>query len=286
MSEFSPDWLRLREPADHRARDKRLMKETARLLDGKPAVRIVDLGSGLGSNLRALSPHIRADQDWRLLDHDAMLLAAARRELCAWGESIERDGVITMHRDDHRLTVRTETLDLFHDTERIFHHAPDLVTAAALFDLVSPQWIDGLADILTRHRVPFYTALTYDGRDEGDPPHPLDGPILKALHIHQHRDKGFGPAAGPHAIDFLRDAFVARGYRVSVAASPWILGDDDSAMLTMLGKGVAHAVAETGLVSAEDIAEWMRFRMADGRWRGVRWTVGHADLLAAPQGER
>jgi hypothetical protein len=53
----------------------------------------------------------------------------------------------------------------------------------------------------------------------------------------------------------------------------------------MLGEGVAHAVAETGLISAEDIAEWMRFRMVDGRWRGVRWTVGHADLLAAPHGE-
>ena len=46
-----------------------------------------------------------------------------------------------------------------------------------------------------------------------------------------------------------------------------------------------RAVAETGLVSAEDIAAWIRFHMPDGRWRGVRWTVGHADLLAVAPGE-
>lgn len=286
MSDFSPEWLRLREPADHRARDSGLMAETGRLFEGKPLARIVDLGAGLGSNLRALAPYILCDQNWRLLDHDAALLAVARRELSAWGGGAEHDGTITLQRDGHRLLVRTETLDLFRHAERIFEDTPDLVTAAALFDLVSPQWIDTLAELVVRHGVPFYTALTYDGRDEGDPPHPLDGPMFKALHVHQHRNKGFGPAAGPYAISFLREAFTSRGYRVSVAPSQWTLDEADSAMLTMLGKGVVRAIAETGLLSAEDIAAWTRFHMPHGRWHGVKWTVSHADLLALPPEER
>jgi hypothetical protein len=282
VSAFSAEWLRLREPADHRARDAGLMSDVARLFEHKPTVRIVDLGAGLGSNLRALAPSILSDQQWRLLDHDAALLAATRHELCTWGDGVERGGGIALQRDGRSITARTEALDLFRQAERIFEDAPDLVTAAALFDLVSPQWIETLAELVVRYRVPFYAALTYDGRDEGDPSHPLDGQMLKALHVHQLRDKGFGPAAGPHAIRFLEEAFAARGYRVSVAPSPWTLDDADSPMLTLLGEGVARAVAETGLVLAEDIVEWRRFHMPDGRWRGVKWTVGHADLFAVP----
>ena len=44
--------------------------------------------------------------------------------------------------------------------------------------------------------------------------------------------------------------------------------------------GAAVAVAETGLVPADDIAAWKTFHMPEGRWCGVNWTVGHADLLA------
>jgi hypothetical protein len=54
----------------------------------------------------------------------------------------------------------------------------------------------------------------------------------------------------------------------------------------MLGDGVTAAVAETGLVSPRDIDAWKRFHMPDGLWRGVIWTVGHADLLAFPPERR
>lgn len=282
MSDFSPEWLRLREPADHRARNRALMDEVARLLAGRDTIRVVDLGSGLGSNLRALAPCLGGNQSWRLLDHDAALLAAARTELRGWGSADDDRENLVVQAHGCCVTVRTEELDLAHHAERIVDPETDLVTAAALFDLASPRWIERLADLIARKRVPFYAALTYDGVDRGDPPHPLDDPMLKALHVHQHRDKGFGPAAGPDAINVLREAFTARGYRVRMAASPWILGEADAAMLTMLGEGVVAAVAETGLVSAADIEAWRRFHMPEGVWRGVTWTVGHADLLALP----
>ena len=55
MSGFSADWLTLREPADHRARNPALVEALARHLGGR-AVRVTDLGCGTGSNLRALAP--------------------------------------------------------------------------------------------------------------------------------------------------------------------------------------------------------------------------------------
>jgi hypothetical protein len=107
--------------------------------------------------------------------------------------------------------------------------------------------------------------------------------MLAALHVHQHRDKGFGPAAGPDAIDILHQALASRRFDVRRAPSPWVLSDADSAMLTMLGDGVMQAVRETALLTADELREWRHAHMPGGRWRGVRWTVGHVDLLAVPR---
>jgi trans-aconitate methyltransferase len=71
---FSAEWLALREPADHAARDAGLLMAAARAA-GDSAV-IVDLGCGTGSTRRAfgeLLPHA----DWRMVDGDADLLVRA-----------------------------------------------------------------------------------------------------------------------------------------------------------------------------------------------------------------
>jgi hypothetical protein len=283
MNDFSLEWLRAREPADHRARSPEIAKAVARLFADKPNITIADLGSGLGSNLRALAPMLPCDQAWRLIDHDPHMLAAARDELARWAPARDNGNALVLERDGRRIEVTTQCLDLAHGIDTVFAPRPDLVTAAALFDLVSADWIDKLADAAAHHEAPVYAVLTYDGDDSGDPAHPLDEAMLAALHVHQHRNKGFGPAAGPDAVDIMHRAFASRRFDVHIAPSPWILGDDDSAMLTMLGDGVIQAVRETGLVTTDELREWRRFHMPDNRWRGVRWTVGHVDLLAVPR---
>ena len=283
MNDFSAEWLQLREPADHRSRNPALGAEIARLFADKKTVRIVDLGSGLGSNLRALAPQLPCAQQWRLLDHDTDLLGRALTHLGRWKTGVAKGDTLTLSADGRSIDVRTETVNLAQNVANIFADTPDLVTAAALFDLVSVEWIERLADALAERRIPLYATLTYNGEDRGEPTHPLDAAMIAALHVHQHTDKGFGPAAGPDAVKALQKAFTARGFSVRIAASPWRLDDSDAAMLTMLGNGVVTAVRETGRVSAKEIAAWQRFHMPDGRWRGVAWTVGHADLLAVPK---
>lgn len=284
MSDFSAEWLRLREPADHRSRDTALAAEVARLFTLRKTIRIVDLGSGLGSNLRALAPQLPCDQHWRLLDHDVGLLDQAMMELGRWKSGALNGGErLQLSIGGRSVSVRAEPIDLALSLEAAFATPPDLVTAAALFDLTSADWIERLADLLAVHRVPLYATLTYNGGDRGDPAHPLDAAIIAALHVHQHTDKGFGPAAGPDAVEALRKALTARGFAVHIAPSPWRLTDADSAMLTMLGEGIAAAASETNLLSQQDIATWKRFHMPDGRWQDVAWTVGHADLLAVPK---
>ena len=65
---FSPEWLALREPADHAARSTSLMARLGRHFAGRERISVVDLGCGAGSNLRgvrARRPASRRPTCWK-----------------------------------------------------------------------------------------------------------------------------------------------------------------------------------------------------------------------------
>ena len=59
MSDFSAAWLDLREPVDHRSRNRKLERALAKHFDGWRPITVVDLGCGTGSNLRAIARNPR-----------------------------------------------------------------------------------------------------------------------------------------------------------------------------------------------------------------------------------
>ncbi len=277
MSGFSPDWLALREPADHAARDRRLAAALAARFAGHEAVRVVDLGCGAGSNLRALLPILPDRQTWTLVDWDPALLAVARERLAAWADTASSEGdALVIGKAGRTAQVIFRQADLTRDLATCLDPAPDLVTAAALFDLVSAGWIAGFAGDLAAQSLPLYTVLTYDGTERWSPPHPLDDAVLAAFHAHQGRDKGFGPAAGPRAAAELERAFAAAGYTVESASSPWRLGEGSRALLGELASGIAAAAAEAGGVTPTQAQEWAKARASASA------IVGHVDILAWP----
>lgn len=284
MTGFSAAWLTLREAADHRSRNTVVTAAVAQIFSDSDSVRIVDLGCGTGSNLRALAPTLPRHQSWRLLDSDPTLLDAARAELSRWADRATADGdSLILAKSDRRIAVRFEQVDLARDLERIYEPKPDLVTASALFDLVSADWLNRLVELAARRSVPLHAALSYDGVDRWEPAHALDPVLRAAFHAHQYQDKGFGPAAGPNATSLLKTALERAGLHVVIGASPWILTERDATLLTALAQGYLTAVGETGTVPTISLETWWRYRMPYGRWERGTWTVGHSDLLAVPR---
>lgn len=280
MSGFDPNWLALREPADHAARDRALLMKVAQRSGRKDGVSVVDLGCGTGSNLRAIAPALpQAWQSWTLVDHDPKLLEAAQEALEEWADDSEAFGEeLILTKGDKRITVDLRRIDLVTEVDKVLDWRPDLITAAALFDLVSEGWMIAFAIGLARRGISFYTALTYDGREEWTPAHPLDAKMKAAFDRHQGRDKGFGPAAGPRATDALTRAFSAAGYLVETGDSPWRLGAGEAALVSELAAGIAAAARETGDVTEAEAADWLTARQATG----VTGLIGHADLFARP----
>ena len=260
MSGFETRWLDLREPADRASRDPALLLRTAALVgQAGDAPLIVDLGCGTGSTLRALGPLVSRAR-WRLVDNDPALLDEARRR------RPEGTEVATVEADLSAL----DQLDL---------SGVALVTASALFDLVSESFVARLAARLARTGTALYAALSYDGSCEWSRPHPLDADMVALFNRHQRGDKGFGPALGPEAGDRLKAAFAAAGFAVEAAESPWRLGPESVNLERMFVDGMADAVEELREFGPGEVEGW---RVARLEAPGQGLEVGHLDVMAVP----
>jgi trans-aconitate methyltransferase len=243
---FEASWLDLREPADRAARDASLLAAAADRLRSGPSPVAVDLGCGTGATCRAFGA-LAATVRWRLVDRDAGLLAIATAR-CPGAEAISAD-----------LT----------DLDALPLVGARLVTASALLDLASADWLDGLAERLARVGAGFYATLTYDGAMAWYPPLTEDETVRIAFNDHQRRDKGLGAACGPDAAATMADALRRRGYAVRLAPAPWRLRA--GALQSALADGIAGAAFESGL----DATGW-----AQARRTASGCTIGHWDLLA------
>lgn len=280
MSGFDPAWLDLREPVDHRSLAGEPLEAVAAMFAGREQVAVADLACGSGSMLRALAPRLPACQRWTLIDHDPALLAHARARLAAWADGAEeRDGRLLLRKGAARIDVATEQRDLVADPLPIGVDDCDLVTAAALFDLVGRDWLARFVGRLASAGRPLYATMIYDGRKLFEPRHPLDGAVVEAFNRHQRIDKGFGPALGPDAGATLAALGEAAGFASLSGPSPWLLGPGDADLVTLLVEGVGRAAAGTA-DPPDDLAGWLAGRVAAARTGGGE--VGHVDLLLTP----
>jgi hypothetical protein len=262
---FSADWLRLREPYDLRARDARLIARLAAWATGRRRrLRVLDLGAGTGSNLRCLAPALPVEQDWTLVEHDPALVGSGAAQLA-----------------DAPVTWRYRRLDLAGNLEGLADEGPDVVTASALIDLVSADWLLRLAALRRATGAALYVALTYDGRVDWYPDDPQDGAVRRLVDMHQATDKGFGPALGPRAAAVLAAALAPDDGELATAPSDWALEPADRPIQLALLEGYLQAAA--ALPASPDLAAWehrRRLSVEEGR---SRLRVGHRDLLFTPR---
>ncbi len=266
MKPFSADWLAVREPHDARARNAAVLDALAAAVAPLSGIRVVDLGCGTGSTLRAIAPRLPSRQDWRLVDNDLGLLERAAR--------LDRPGGVTL---------ATKAVDLVRDLEAALDGAVDLVTASALLDLVSAEWLHRFVVETAARRLPVYVALTHDDKIGLDPADPLDNAIIAAVHRHQCRDKGFGPALGPGAAKAATASFERAGYRVVQGRSDWRLRPEDREMQTAVLDVWADAVWDERAFPLAEVMAWLTRRrdlVAAGR---SALQLGHVDFLALPE---
>ncbi len=272
---FSASWLALREPFDHAARSPALiaaLRQQLTRVSGE-TIRVLDLACGSGSNFRYLHPKLAGGQHWTMVDNDAGLLA-----LLPGGASAGLPG-------EAATVLETVCLDLVDGLDRLPIGETDLVTASALLDLVSEQWLARLLDLLAPRRPVLLLALSYDGSMQWQPGLPDDAWVTGLFNRHQRTDKGFGPALGPAAADQAARGLRACGYTVTTAASDWLLQPADRVLQQAMVTGIAEALGSLQGGAACDVVRlrhWSESRLALVAAGRSIMQVGHTDLLALP----
>lgn len=288
-STFSVDWLALREDADLAARARAaralgLRRWAARRRVGGRVLQVVDLACGSGANLRALAPLLGGAQRWHVLDQDEALLSAWPRRLAGWAASLgadwrERGEEIVVTGPGFEARVQRSRADLSTGGLPGVEIPPGaLLTASALLDLVSEPWLRALVARCADARASALFALTVDGRISWTPPDPWDAQAVARFSAHQRRDKGFGPALGPHAARRAATLFHGAAFRVRRSRSDWLLGPGP--LQAAIVRGMADAAIEQDPACEGVAADWLARRAAPHA--AARLRVGHIDLLAVP----
>jgi hypothetical protein len=286
MDESLSHWLGLRESADAMARSDALTRTIAGAMPAGQQVCVLDLATGTGSNIRYLMDRLPSRQRWLAVDRDAALLAELRERMSSWGAAKgytvrTEPGLCIIRGASLECDIETRQMDLGTLDDRAIFAARHLVTASALLDLVSAQWLRALATQCRAAGASALVTLTYNGRSSCVPVEPEDDLVRDLMNQHQKRDKGLGgPAAGPDAVACAQRCFAEAGHRVQLEPSDWTLGPAVAALQRMLIDGWAHAATEMVRDRAATITRWRARRLAHVHAGRSRLVVGHDDLGA------
>lgn len=272
---FEHNWLSLREPVDACSRSLRLAGAAGDWLAryAPHPVSILDLGAGSGANMRYLAPCWPMPQRWTLLDHDAELLSRHAMNKAP----------------DTSIEITTRTSDL----TDAFNRLPErgLVTAAALFDLVTAEWADALGRACRTANCAVLFALSVDGRiciTDNATPSPdstiasRDEDVLARVFAHQKGDKGMGCALGAEAPAKLRESLATAGYHVFSAVTPWRIDSNNALLGNALIDGWATAATAQAPTTHAENEAWAERRRADLSAGRCTLEIGHQDLLGLP----
>lgn len=267
----SPQWLRLREPADAAARSRELVRGLVHGPVGGATRVVHDLGCGSGSMGRWLAPLLEGPQHWVLHDRDPELLALAALDL----PSAAADGAAVTVETRHGDLTRLRPQDLA---------GASLVTASALLDMLTADELESFVRCSWEAACPSLVTLSVSGRVELTPTDPLDQVFGAAFNGHQRRTALGRTLLGPDAVGHAVEQFRSLGAQVTTRSSPWRLDVRTGSLATEWLDGWVGAaclqrpaltVAGAGYLSRR------RIQLEEGRL-GI--TVHHLDLLARPPG--
>jgi hypothetical protein len=281
------DWLALREGADADARSATLTRAVVDALGPGEPLRILDLGTGTGANIRYLLDRFpRRRQQWLAVDRSSALLALLPTRIAQWGAArgyrvAPGNGGCVIRGNGVECEVDTRQVDLGTLPGSDVFGPRHLVTASALLDLVSERWLRELAAWCRHTHAAVLFALTYNGQSSCEPAEPEDELVLALFNRHQHTDKGLGgPAAGPDAPAVAARCFEEAGFHVLRERSDWRIASGAVAFQRELIDGWARASTEIEPEAAVTIEGWRRRRLRHLEEGRSRLTVGHDDLGA------
>ncbi len=259
MHEFQNKWLNLRETVDRNSRNKRILYLINKFFKNKKNIRIVDLGSGAGSNYRFLKSRLLNNQYWSFVD-------ISHQSTNYFKKNIKLSSKIKK--------TNFKIVDVINNLEKINFNDYNLVTGSAFLDILPKTWFKNFYKLNVDTEI-VYFALNYNGNFKFFPKHKDDKKILNIFNKDQKSDKGIGEVAvGPDCTELINKAF-KRTHKRYVLDSTWDVSQNYKFQIYFLN--FCREIIQKNKLNFDD---WLKFRLKCINEKNSRFILNNTDFLA------
>ena len=278
---FSTRWLELRYPFDASARSITLSQQFVQQLSGKENVSILDLGAGIGSNVKYFHDRIEANQDWYLVELDPGLIKHGIQSLTAYFAKL---GYVVQKRDYRLHLVRDIKINITFVLDSILHINPfqyqffDGILANALLDVLTSNQVRDLLDRFSDTPCPKLFSIIYEDMQWMDDD-PENHHYVRKYHEHMQRQQPHGRALGPGCIPFLQNQPDSDVYHFH--ESTWEIRNEHKAMLEHLLAFYQRSIPEllTNQADQQRFKDWLAGKTSRIASNELHVQVKHRDMF-------
>lgn len=281
-------WLDHRYACDADARNANIEKKFLEFFSEANTLNIVDAGAGIGSNFKYFFEKLPNHQEWTLLDCENNLLQSCREKLIEFAQKNnyrleDGNGLLHMSNGRKKANIRFAHGGLEEIEQHTDLKKTDVITANALFDLLSYDQFDTFACKLSAYNVCLMATLNYY-ETSFLPFSEEDARFVRYFHTHMTRPQKFGAAMGPNCTEEMLDLLVEHQMMVEQEGSQWHLKRYDSTMQHYLLHFFEHAVRDLSLSPSEieDLEVWLEKKKQMCRDHQLEIIVDHSDIFAYP----
>ena len=261
MHKFNNSWLFQREKIDNLSKSKLLIQKINNSLKDFDNIRIIDLGTGTGSNFRYLSKKIKfKNQYWTLMDISKSSLNEARNNI-NFNKKIKKISIIN---NDIIKNINKTKFDNF-----------DLVSGSAFLDIMPKKWFKSFYHKNINTKI-IYFSINYDGLFKFYPNHKLDKKVLSLFNYDQKSKKANNlKAVGPDCSNIINKHFL-KTHKTYLINSNWDKIENKKFQLMFLDF-CTNVIKKHG---KENFSEWLAFRKQNIYANKSKLTVFNKDFLA------
>ena len=283
---FSIQWLEDRFPFDIAARNKTVENACLHYCQNKETLRIVDIGSGTGSNGLYFFEKFPQTQEWTFIELNKELLEAAFARIKTWadekGYPSSRDG-LAMQLELPGREVQIKGLNTsFLELQKVIDlHQVDLVTAGAVFDLLTQEMFQSITDQLIFHQVGLLATLNFTDQ-RFQPSLSGDEQYIRLYKEHMLRPQAFGQSMGPDCYEQMTRYYEKSELDWVGGKSEWEIGPGDTTMHVHVLNFMENSVPEMLTDELDDFGEWIAKKKQLVHAQQLSTYVSHYDIFVKP----
>ena len=286
---YSSNWLEQRYVMDAKSRDESITNLFIENLPSNKILQLLDLGAGLGSNVKYMHPKISSNQNWYCVEIDPKLIQYGLNHLSKYFENLGYKVILDEQNlvaiKDNRISVNYVNHSFF-DIQASQYLAFDGILGNALLDVFTPKQLTGLFKQLQTSIAPKLFSIVYEFMDWGDDD-PLNDFFISIYHEHMQRSQKTGNALGPDTIKYITANIPFGPGQVILGESTWELDSSDSNILNHLLAFYQKSIPEIR-TQEEDLIKfetWVNNKRDLINKHKLNAVVQHSDLLCLSRQE-